>query len=244
MIKRISAFALLGILLVVSLPSRAGDSDIALPAGFGQTTFNTLVEELGTAVAYNSVAPAESMGITGFDIGVVIGGVELDSTVWSQVVSDGSAPSSLIVPKLIVRKGLPFGVDLGVSYVSVPGSNVTIMGGEIRKALLEGSTVMPAISLSLHTASLSGVDDLDISTYGFDVGISKGFAMFTPYASVGQVWFDGSENTTLLTLQDYNESTTRSSVGVKIGFMPIMSLTLQADMAKTNSYNMKLSLDF
>jgi len=244
MIKRILAFALLAVLLVVSLPSRAGDSDIALPAGFGQTTFNTLVEELGTAVAYNSVAPAESMGITGFDIGVVIGGVELDSTVWNQVVSDGSAPSSLIVPKLIVRKGLPFGVDLGVSYVSVPGSNVTIIGGEIRKALLEGSAVIPAISLSLHTASLDGVDDLDISTYGFDVGISKGFAMFTPYASVGQVWFDGSENTTLLTLQDYDESTTRSSVGVKIGFMPIMSLTLQADMAETNSYNMKLSLDF
>ena len=244
MINRMSAFALLAVLLVASLPSRAGGSDIALPAGFGQATFNTLVEELGTAVAYNSVAPAESMGITGFDIGVVIGSVDLDATVWDPVVSDNSAPSSLIVPKLIVRKGLPFGVDLGVSYVSIPDSNVTIMGGEIRKSLLEGSTVMPAISLSLHTSSLSGVDDLDISTYGIDVGISKGFAMFTPYASVGLIWLDGSENTTLLTLQDYDDSMTRSSVGVKIGFMPIMSLTLQANMAETNSYNMKLSLDF
>jgi len=244
MIKRISALVLLGVLLVASLPSRAGNSDIALPSGFGQTTFNTLVEELGTAVAYNSVAPAESMGITGFDLGVVVGGVELDTTVWDQVVSDGSAPSSLIVPKLLVRKGLPFGIDLGVSYTAVPDSNVTILGGEVRKSLLEGSTVMPAISLSFHTSSLDGVDDLDISTYGFDVGISKGFAMFTPYASVGQIWLDGSENSTLLTLQDYDDSMTRSSVGVKIGFMPIMSLTLQADMAETNSYNMKLSLDF
>jgi len=244
MIKRISAFVLIGMMLGASFPARAGDGDIALPSGFGQATFNTLVEELGAAVAYNSVAPAESMGMTGFDIGVIVSGVELDSTVWDQVVSDGSAPSSLIVPKLIVRKGLPFGVDLGVSYVSVPDSNVTIMGGEIRKALIEGSTAMPAVSLSLHTASLDGVDDLDVSTYGVDVGISKGFAMFTPYASVGQVWTEGSENSTLLTLQDYDESTTRSSVGVKIGFMPIMSLTLQADMAEVNSYNMKLSLDF
>jgi len=244
MIKQISAFVLVGIMLAASMPTRAADSDIALPSGLGQTAFNTLVEELGTAVAYNSVAPAEAMGITGFDAGVIVGGVELDSAVWDQVVSDGSAPSSLIVPKLIVRKGLPFGVDLGVSYTSVPDSNVSILGGEIRKALLEGSTVMPAVSLSLHASSLDGVDDLDVSTYGVDVGISKGFAMLTPYASIGQIWTEGSENTTLLTLQDYDESTTRGSVGVKIGFMPMMSLTLQADMAETNSYNMKLSLGF
>jgi len=243
MIKRISAFALLGMLLIASLPSRAGDSDIALPTGFGQAAFNTLVEELGTAVSYNAVAPAESMGVTGFDIGIVVGGVELDSTVWNQVVSDGSAPSTLIVPKVIVRKGLPFGFDIGVNYTAVPDSNVTIMGAEVRKALIEGSTVSPAVSLSLHTSSLDGVDDLDIKTYGVDVGVSKGFANFTPYASVGQMWLQGSENT-VLPLQDYDSSMTRSNVGVRIGLMPVMSLTLQADFAVVNSYNVKLSLDF
>ncbi len=243
MIKRTSTFLLLAFLLVVSLPSRAGDSDIALPTGFGQPAFNTLVEELGTAVAYNAVAPAESMGVTGFDLGVVIGSVELDSRVWDQVVSDGSAPSSLLIPKLIVRKGLPFGVDIGVNYTAIPDSNVKIMGAEVRKALVEGSTVLPAVSLSLHTSSLNGVDDLDVKTYGVDVGISKGFANLTPYASVGQVWLEGSENT-LLPLQRYDDSMTRSNVGLKIGLMPIMSLTLQADFARVNSYNVKLSLDF
>ncbi len=244
MIKRISKWALPGALLVASFPLHAGDGDIALPTGFGQGAFNTLVEELATAVSYNAVAPAESMGVTGFDIGVIVSGVKLDETVWNQVVGDGSAPSTLAVPKLIVRKGLPFGVDLGVSYTSVPDSNVTIMGGEVRKALVEGGAVTPAVSLSLHTSRLSGVDDLDVKTYGVDVGVSKGFAMLTPYASIGQMWVTGSENSSLLTLQDYDSSMTRSSIGVRIGFMPVMSLTLQADFAEASSYNAKLSLDF
>jgi len=244
MIRQISAFALLVMLLAASLPSRAGDSDISLPAGFGQTQFNTLVEELGTAVAYNPVAPAESMGITGFDLGVIVTGVELDEQVWNQVVSDGSAPSTLPLAKLVVRKGLPFGIDLGLNYTSVPDSNVKIVGGEVRKSLLEGSTVLPAISLSLHTSSLDGVDDLDIKTYGVDVGVSKGFAIFTPYAAVGQLWVEGEEKLALLDLKKYDDSMTRSNAGVKVGLMPMMSLTLQADFAETNSYNVKLSLDF
>ncbi len=244
MIRGISAFALIGILLAASLPSRAGDSDINLPdAGFGQAEFNTLIEELGVAVAYNATAPAESMGVTGFDIGVVVTGISLDSTVWNRVVSDGSAPSTLLVPRLIARKGLPFGIDIGAVYTAVPGSNVTIVGGEIRKALIEGSTISPAVSLSLHASSLSGVDDLELKTYGVDVGVSKGFAMLTPYASIGQLWVDGSENTPL-NLQSYNDSMIRSHAGLRIGFLPVMSLTLQADFAKVNSYNIKLGFDF
>jgi len=244
MIKRISVCALLGALLVTSLPSRAGDNDIKLPLLFGQSDFNTLVEELGVAAAYNSVGPAESLGITGFDIGVVVSGVELNEQVWNQVMSDGSAPSTLLVPRLIARKGLPFGIDLGVAYTSVPGSNVSIIGGEVRKALIEGSTVLPALSLSLHASRLEGVDDLDVNTYGIDVGVSKGFAMLTPYASIGQLWIEGRENSSLLNLRAYNNSMTRSIIGVRIGFMPMMSLTLQADFAEANSYNVKLGVDF
>lgn len=244
MIRGISAFVLLGMLLAASLPSRAGESDISLPTNFAQPAFNTLVKELGIVVGYNAVAPAESLGITGFDIAVAVTGVELDEQVWNQVVSDGSAPSVLPVPRLIVRKGLPFGIDLGVNYTEVQGSNITIMGGEIRKSLVEGSSVYPALSVSLHTSRLEGVDDLDLKTYGVDLGISKGFAMLTPYAGIGQLWIDGSENIPFNNLHGYQTSITRSNVGVRIGLLPVMSLTLQADFSETNSYNVKLGIDF
>lgn len=244
MFKKVLFIVLSGVLSLTAFSTYAGDSDISLPNnGFIQSEFDTLIEELGVAVAYNGVAPAESMGVTGFDVAVAIAGIELNETVWNQVVSDGSAPSTLPVPKLIVRKGLPFGVDIGLNYTSVPDSNVKIIGGEIRKSLIEGSTVSPAVSLSLHTSRLDGVDDLDVETYGVDLGVSKGFAMLTPYASIGQLWVEGSENTPL-NLRPYDDSMVRSHVGLKIAFMPVMSLTLQADFAETNSYIAKLGFDF
>lgn len=221
----------------------AADNDISLDPSLIQSDFNTLVEELGTAVSYNPVAPAEPLGVTGFDIGLAVSMFDINDNVWNKAVSDTDAPSMLPVPRLMARKGLPFGVDVGLAYTKVPGSNIKVIGGEIRKAIFEGSTTTPAITVIGHTSNLSGTDDVDISAYGFDVGISKGFAIFTPYAGIGQVWINGSENAGI-GLADHDTSETRSYAGVRIGFMPLINLVAQADFSVVNSYSLRLNLGF
>ncbi len=52
----------------------------------------------------------------------------------------------------------------------------------------------PAIGLRGSFTRLSGVDQLALNTNGLDISISKGFAMFTPYAGVGQVWVNSTAN--------------------------------------------------
>ncbi len=221
----------------------AADNDISLDPSLIQSDFNTLVEELGTAVSYNPVAPAEPLGVTGFDIGLAVSMFDINDNVWNKAVSDTDAPSMLPVPRLMARKGLPFGVDVGLAYTKVPGSNIKVIGGEIRKAIFEGSTTTPAITVIGHTSNLSGTDDVDISAYGFDVGISKGFAIFTPYAGIGQVWINGSENAGI-GLADHDTSETRSYAGVRIGFMPLINLVAQVDFSVVNSYSLRLNLGF
>ena len=230
-------------LLITTMPVHAANNDIVLDPSLKQGEFNNLVNELGTAVSYNPLSPAETLGITGFEIGIAITSVNIDDKVWNKAVSDQDAPSMLPVPKLMVRKGLPFGIDVGLAYTKVPDSDIKIIGGEIRKALIEGSTAMPAVSIIGHTSSLSGVDEVDISTYGVDVGISKGFAIFTPYAGAGEVWIRGSENAGL-GLADHNTSEMRSYVGLRVGFMPLLNLVAQADFSVTNSYSLRLNLGF
>lgn len=222
---------------------QAAENDIDL-TGVGQPVFDTLVDELGMAIAYNPFSPAETLGITGFEVGASVSLVEIDQGTWDQVVADGSAPSRFPVPRLMARKGLPFGFDVGATYTSVPSSDISIVGGEVRKALLEGSMATPAVSVLGHFSNLNGVDDLDLSTYGVDLGISKGFAMLTPYAGVGQVWYEGSENNTTVTLSDRDASETRSYLGLRVGFMPFMNLVAQADFATANSYTVRLNLGF
>ena len=240
---RQSAYALAITTMMAVAPVQAGSNDIALGT-IAQPVFNNLVEEFGQVIAYNPASPAETLGIIGFEVGLGVEAYELDTTIWDQVVSDASAPSTIPVPKLSARKGLPMGIDVGLSYTTLPGSNIKIMGGEIRKSIIDGGMAMPAVSVIAHTSRLTGVDDISLDTYGVDVGISKGFVMLTPYAGVGQVWINGSSDATTVTLADHDASVTRSYAGVRIGFMPMLNLVLQANIADVNSYTGRLNLTF
>lgn len=231
--------------LVAAGPAVAADNDIVLSPALVQGTFNTLVDELGMATAYAPFSPAETLGVTGFELGASLTMVKIDQEVWNDALSDADAPSMLPVPRLMLRKGLPLGIDIGASYTSVPGSNVTVIGGELRKSLIDGTTAVPAVSVLGHFSNLGGVDDLDLSTYGIDLGISKGFAMFTPYGGIGQVWYEGTEHTASLSLSSHDASETRGYLGMRFGFLPFMNLTAQADFSSTiSSYTLRLNLGF
>jgi len=238
------SYAASGLLLTLAAAAgnvHAAGNDISLGV-IGQSTFDALIDELGTAATYNPISPAEPLGLTGFDIGVAVSMVSIDTAIWDNVVSDGAAPSTLPVPRVMVRKGLPLGIDIGVSRIDLPSSNVAVTGFELRKAILEGSTVSPAVSVLAHSSKLSGVSDVDLSSYGVDVGISKGFAMLTPYAGAGQVWIKGSDTRNVLA--DRSTSVTRSYAGVRFGFLPFMNMVVQADFAEVNSYSIRLNVGF
>jgi len=245
MLKRFvfTTFAFASLISATMSPVQAAGNDISLDSTITQSEFNTLVDEMGTVVSYNPVSPAEPLGVPGFEAGIMVTVFDINDTIWNKAVSDADAPSMLQVPRLMARVGLPFGVDVGLAYTNVPGSDIKIIGGEIRKAILEGSAAIPAVTILGHTSNLSGVDDVDISTYGIDVGISKGFTIFTPYAGIGQVWINGSENAGI-GLADHDTSETRSYVGLRISFLPLLNLVAQADFSVVNSYSLRLNLGF
>lgn len=238
-----SAAVLLLATTAFARPALAAGNDIELPGTLGQAAFDSFVEEAGIALAYNPVAPAEPRGITGVDVGLSVTFVNVDNAVWDQVVADADSPSSLPVPRVHAQKGLPFGLDIGLSLIQVPSSNVSVLGGEVRKAILEGGMATPAVSVGAHYSRLNGVSDLDLSSWGLGVGISKGFFIFTPYAAVDQVWISGSEDAGI-GLADADESVTRTQVGLKMALLPIVNVVAQADFAAVNSYTLRLNVGF
>ena len=213
----------------------AGNNDIVLSPTLQQSEFVSLVDELGS--------PAELLGISGFEIGLSFTAVDIDTPLWDKAVSDANAPSLLFIPRLTARKGLPLGIDVGVSYISGPDSNISVLGAELRKSLLEGTPVTPSLSIIGHASRLNGVDSLDLSTYGLDFGISKKLPLLTPYAAIGQVWYSGSENIGL-GFGDQDASETRGYVGLRLGLLPLMNVTAQADFSVVNSYSLKLNMGF
>ncbi len=170
------------LLLCAASPAMAKDVDIEC-AGC-QAAFDTVAEDLVSAIDYKAMGPAEATGIAGFGVGLVATYVPVDEE-WETVT--GSDFSAIGLVGLQVTKGLPFDIDLGAFYTTAPGTNVDVFGGEIRYAFLPGSTAMPAVALRVSHVVASGIDDFDLDSTSVDVSVSKGFAVFTPYAGVGYV---------------------------------------------------------
>ncbi|MGA1845402.1 MAG: hypothetical protein ACMUIS_12630, partial [bacterium] len=137
------------VLLAVALCVNAYAADIVLdPVLLLQTEFEDMSKELGFAVSYMPLAPAAPLGIMGFNAGIeaTLLDIDQDSLYWQHATS-GTPPDYLPVPKLHIQKGFPMNIDVGVIYSQVPGSNISLLGGEAMWALLKGPPVTPAFAL-------------------------------------------------------------------------------------------------
>ena len=227
-------------LLGVSLPAVAGD--INNIKGLSQPNFRLLSEDLGAALSYKPLTPTAPLGITGFDLGIAATSTKLqNSSVFN--TAGGGDHSSVIVPSLRLNKGLPFGIDVGVMYSSVPSTNIRLVGGELRYAIISGGAATPAIGIRGSYTKLSGVDQLDFDTKGLDLSISKGFLMFTPYAGVGKVWVASTPNG-IPALSKESLSLNKVFVGANLNF-GLTNLAFEGDRTgKASSYGAKLGFRF
>jgi hypothetical protein len=215
------------------------------PGSYVQSEFRDLSEQVGLAIAYLPLAPAEPLGLLGFDLGIEITGAKIDrnESFWRAVMPFSAPPSYLPFPKLHLQKGLPLGIDVGVIYTKVPSSNIGMFGGELKWAILKGTLATPALALRGSYTALTGVDHLDVSTYGADVSVSKGVAFLTPYVGVGQVWIKSSSDAPGLNLRDESISATRGFVGLKLSLL-VLSFAAEADFSKIPLYSLRASLSF
>jgi len=232
-------------LLGVSLPAIAGN--INNIQGLGQPDFRLLSEDLGAALSYKPLTPTTPLGITGFDLGIAVTSTKLQNKAAFTTATAGAGDlSSIIVPSLRLNKGLPFGIDVGLMYSAVPSTNIKLVGGELRYAFVSGNVAMPAIGIRGSYTKLSGVDELEFSTRGVDLSISKGFVMFTPYAGIGKVWTDSNPvgAAAAVGLSKESFSSNKAFVGLNMNF-GLTNLALEGDKTgKASTYGAKLGFRF
>lgn len=234
--KRTIAAAMLA---ATSAGVQAG-GDIDTLGDLAQSEFRLLSEDLGAALSYKALAPAEPLGITGFDIGIEATATDMEHSALFDKASSGSGFSTLPVAKLHLHKGLPFNFDVGTFLSTAPDSNIRLFGAELRYAFLEGGAAMPAVAVRGTYTRLSGVDQLDFDTRGVELTISKGFAMLTPYAGIGRVWTTSAPDVALLAEEDFSQD--KYYVGANLNF-GLMNLAVEGDKTgDAASYGLKLGL--
>lgn len=228
--------------LIAGFSSAASAAEITTLEAVAQQNFRLISEDFGSAMSYKPVSPTTPLGITGFDIGVEVTSTDISKSSTALAAASGSSSpiTTLIIPKLHVAKGLPFGIDVAAFIASVPTTNIKLVGGELRVALLKGGIAVPAIGLRAAMTRLSGVEQMAFSTNSLDLSISKGFLMFTPYAGVGQVWVDSTPQgtaATVLTAEKFTQSKVFVGANLNLG---LVNFALEGDRTGgASSYSAK-----
>jgi len=243
------------LVLVMAVPAMA-KTTIVIDT-LNQADFKSFSEDFGMALSYQPVSPAAPLGdkLPGFDVGVEASYVKLDKgasyfqkmDTAVSATGNGDLPNALIIPRIHVQVGLPIiPIDLGVSYVSIPNSDMKLTGYEIKYAVLEGGLAMPAVAIRGAYTKLSGVDVLDLSTKSLDISISKGILIFTPYAGIGEVWItsDPHSPTTLIPLAKEDIKKTKAFVGTKMKIFPFVNLVVEGAFSNIKEYTARLNVNF
>lgn len=246
------------IAIILTSNTYAGDNDIDLTQFAGNlkdeanSAFNSLCKDLGQGLNFIQLTPPDPYGLTGFDVGVemTLLNINQGSLYWKYATKDMKQPPLLPVPKLQAQKGLPFGIDIGAIYALVPQSNIKLLGGEVRWAIMKGSFVKPAIGIRASYSRLMGVPALSFQTESIDASISKKIAIVTPYAGIGQIFAQGSAHldytdpdtgiSASADLKSDGISETRAFLGLRLSLL-FFNITAEVDFSRILSYNLKVS---
>lgn len=228
----------------LAAPLAAWATDFDTLNNLSQAEFALFTKDLGAATSYKQLASAAPLGVAGFDIAVASAFTNTQyPDLWSKAAGNADIPGTVPVPGIRIAKGLPFGIDIGATYATLPKVDAKLAGVELRWALLEGGLVSPAVGLRVAATKLSGVDQLSLSNASFDVSISKGFPFITPYAGVGAVRTSAKVNGAT-TLQSESPTQARVFAGLHLN-LGLFDITAEGDKTgKTTSYSARLGFRF
>ena len=216
----------------------AGDLDHI--AALTQDEFRSVTQDLGAAFSYKGVTPATPLGVLGWDVGVEVTDTRVQNK--DALGKAGGGSSDIVVPKVHVTIGLPARFDLGAFVGGASQVNATLLGAELRYALVDDTLTTPAVALRFAGTNASGMGDLRVYTASLDAMVSKRFTVLTPYAGIGTVRVNASAKNT--GLAEETDTRGRGFIGAQFNFVGA-NLAFEAErMGSNTSLSAKVGIRF
>jgi len=223
------------------LSTAAHGADFGSIGSLTQDEFAALTRELGAAFSYKGVTPATPLGVLGVDVGVEVTDTRIDNSGVFSRAGAGSV-SDIVVPKLHIYKGLPGGFDIGAFIGGASQVSATLLGADLRYAILDDSLTTPAIALRAAGTWATGLGDLKVWTGSLDAMISKRLTLFTPYAGGGMVHTHAGVDNSALSDETINRG--RAFVGANLNLIGA-NIAFEAErMGSNTSLSAKLGIRF
>jgi len=186
--------------------------------------FKRLVSQLGFALAPSAMHSARTTGYGGFHLSLEAAytTISSDADYWkrgtqgpadpstNQPATSNPSPSSLLQQySLKMRKGFGFGLELTGVVGFLPKTSIINGGADVRMAVLEGFRtgvlgILPDVAVGSGVRTITGTPELQLTTVGVDVQISKPLAIqdssvLTPWIGYQYLWVFGDSGLVDLT---------------------------------------------
>jgi hypothetical protein len=172
------------------LPPGKGGCPASGPFCPNDEAFERLVSDLGVGVAPAVDGGAASLGLRGFSLELSLSFTPISGRHWIQGSAGPDAATHAFNPspngmltwnRLEVRKGLPFGLEVGGVLGHGLDTSLWLLAGEVRASLFEGYRTglgaLPDVAVRAVFQSLLGSPQLALHTWSFDVTLSKPYVV-------------------------------------------------------------------
>ena len=171
-------------------------------------SWSSLMSQLGNVIAPPLLSPARTTGFRHFYLGFETSIVQIDDNAdyWA-VGTEGDSmaigrnrfvDSTLNLSRLHLRKGLPFGLELGLSAGHIFNTSYWVWGGSLKISLMEGfrkglAAFIPDVAIRASVQTLTGDGEYNLTVPSLDVIASKPFVLgrtvvLTPIVGVQFFW--------------------------------------------------------
>jgi len=167
-----------------------------LAAAAARQRFAVLATQLGLALDSFILAPANTIGHSGFEFAFEAGyaPASFDQALFAGASPfRSSPPGSFVLPAFHVRKALPYSFEVGGRAIYLNQSTHFATQIEAKWAVNEGIEYAPDVAVRAAVTRLFGVRDLDLGVYSLDAMVGKRFGVggvlsLTPYGAVRFSW--------------------------------------------------------
>lgn len=224
------------------------ECSIVLHPDLTPDAWRQFVSELGIVTYFRPMASARSMGRGNFEIGLLDWSTQIDDAddAWNDTFShpdsthyliDGSA---LHIPGLTARVGVTDRIDVGVYFTKNTKANYGFVGGQVQYSLPVDEARRVSAAGRLSVVRLFGPDDVQASTYGLDLLVSKAVWILEPYAGVSGYMARGKETTTKVDLDDETAFGAQATLGITAR-VSVVRLAAEYHAAKVPGVSMKVA---
>ncbi len=198
-----------------NIPKTSGQPTfVALGTPGANAAFRSFARELAAALTSVNLSPPETLGHSGFAVNAELSVVQWKTAQFA-MPTEQAVPSSVLVPSVHLRKGLPFSFEVGTRTGWIEKSRMAVGTLEVKWALNEGFTYLPDLGVRGYGTRLFNTRDFYLTAAGLDIGLGKQFAvggMITlyPYAGWNLVWVSATSGIVDFRPSRTNEESMRS----------------------------------